>query len=149
METIIINFWHWLILGLVLLSIELLSGTVVLLWIAAACVGTAGVVAFAPDLSWQLQLSWFSILTILSIVSWRIQKRFVPVMEDEHNSSLNRRGEQYIGRVFNLSEAIVNGSGKIKVDDSTWKVSGEDAEIGSPVKVTSVKGTVFLVDIVN
>jgi hypothetical protein len=33
---------------------------------------------------------------------------------------LNRRGEQYVGRTFTLEEPIVNGHGKIRVDDSTW-----------------------------
>jgi inner membrane protein len=42
-----------------------------------------------------------------------------------------------------LYEAIENGQGKIKVDDSIWKVHGEDCGIHSKVKVVGVRGTVF------
>jgi membrane protein implicated in regulation of membrane protease activity len=56
---------------------------------------------------------------------------------------LNKRGQQYIGRTFNLYEAIENGQGKIKVDDSIWKVHGEDCPLGSKVRIISARGTVF------
>ncbi len=60
---------------------------------------------------------------------------------------MNRWAEQYIGRTFNLVEPIVNGMGKIKVDDSIWKVQGEDAPEGTQVEVTGVEGVVFKVKI--
>jgi membrane protein implicated in regulation of membrane protease activity len=67
-----------------------------------------------------------------------------PPQTDE--PTLNRRGEQYVGRVFTLEEAIVNGVGKIKVDDSIWKVMGEDMDDGGKVKVIGIDGTVFKVE---
>lgn len=60
--------------------------------------------------------------------------------------ALNRRGEQYIGRVFTLTEPIVNGVGKVKVDDTTWKVNGDDMEAGAKVRVVAIDGTVFKVE---
>jgi hypothetical protein len=59
---------------------------------------------------------------------------------------LNKRGQQYIGRVFSLYKPIENGEGKIKVDDSIWKVHGEDCDINAKVKVIAVRGTVFDVE---
>jgi len=59
---------------------------------------------------------------------------------------LNKRGQQYIGRVFSLYKPIENGEGKIKVDDSIWKVHGEDCDISTKVKVIAVRGTVFDVE---
>jgi len=59
---------------------------------------------------------------------------------------LNKRGSQYIGRVFSLYKPIENGEGKIKVDDSIWKVHGEDCDIKTRVKVTAIRGTVFDVE---
>jgi membrane protein implicated in regulation of membrane protease activity len=58
---------------------------------------------------------------------------------------LNRRGEQYVGRVFTLREPIVNGQGKIRVDDSTWKIQGVDCPSGTKVRVTGVNGVVLQV----
>ena len=62
---------------------------------------------------------------------------------------LNKRGVQYLGRVFSLYEPIKNGQGKIKVDDSIWKVHGEDCDINTQVKVIAVRGTVFEVEKVD
>ena len=60
---------------------------------------------------------------------------------------LNRRGEQYIGRVFTLDVAIVNGQGKVRVDDTTWKVQGDDCPVGTRVRVHGVDGVVLLVKV--
>ena len=59
---------------------------------------------------------------------------------------MNRRGEQYIGRNFTLEHPIVNGVGKIQVDDSIWKIRGEDCAVGTRVRVTGVDGTIMLVE---
>ena len=91
-----------------------------------------------------------SLFTIFAVVSLVVHKRYLknnPPVTDE--PTLNRRGEQYVGRTFTLHEAIVNGSGKIKVDDSTWKVMGDDLGEGNKVKVVGVDGTVFKVEAVQ
>ena len=59
---------------------------------------------------------------------------------------LNRRGEQYLGRVFTLEHPVVNGLGKIRVDDSTWKISGPDCSEGTQVRVVGVDGVVLRVE---
>jgi len=56
------------------------------------------------------------------------------------------RGEQYVNRTFTLEEPVVNGQGKIKVDDSTWKIEGADCESGTKVRVTGVDGVVLKVE---
>ena len=149
METILISHWHWLILALVLLVIELFSGTVVFLWLSAACAGVGAVVYYLPELIWQYQLALAALFIILSIVLWKLWSKVFPSGHRQDNQSLNRRSEQYIGRVFSLSEAIVNGMGKIKVDDSSWRVSGDDAAVNTRVEVIAAKGMVLKVKILN
>ena len=86
------------------------------------------------------------LFAVFSIVSTVLGRRyFKKSMEDSDHPKLNRRGEQYIGRVFTLDEPIVNGTGKIKVDDSTWKIRGEDTAAGANVIVTSVDGVELIV----
>ena len=41
---------------------------------------------------------------------------------------------------------IINGTGKVTVDDSTWKVKGPDLPVGTHIKVTGVDGVVFRVE---
>ena len=58
---------------------------------------------------------------------------------------LNIRGAQYIGRIVTVEDAIKNGRGKVRVNDTVWSAEGEDAAPGSPVKVIGVDGTVLVV----
>ena len=148
MESLYMNleFWHWLTFAVVLIILEMFSPGVFFLWlgIAAGCVGI--VLYLRPELTWQFQLILFAVLSVASIVSWRLTRAFFPPEEPEV-ANLNQRANQYIGRTFTLIEPIVNGVGKIKVDDSTWRVRGDDMPLNSQVRVTGVDGVVFEVEL--
>ena len=140
-----IEFWHWLIAAVVLITLEMVvMPAVFFLWMGISA-GVVGLLMMGlPQLPFMAQIIIFTVIAVVSLV---IHKRYLkrnPPETDE--PSLNRRGEQYIGRVFTLEEAIVNGVGKIKVDDSIWKVMGEDMAEGEKVKVSGVDGTVFKVE---
>ena len=143
MELLEITYWHWLILALGLIIIELLTGTAVFLWLSAACVGVAGILALWPETIWQYQLAWYVFFAVLFTIIWKIIRKLMPSQESLVPHNLNRRSEQYVGRVFNLSEPIINGVGKIKVDDSSWRVSGEDCAIETKVEVVAAKGMIL------
>jgi len=137
-----IVFWHWFVAALVLGVLEMLLPGVLFLWlgIAAAVVGV--ILLAVPGLGWEWQLVFFTVVSIASVVAWH---RFRPQLADTDQPHLNRRGERYVGRVLTLDEAIVNGVGKVRVDDSTWKVNGADVDAGTRVRVTGVQGTVLQV----
>ena len=65
---------------------------------------------------------------------------------ESEDPTLNRRGEQYIGRVYVLEEAIANGRGKVRVGDSIWMVEGDDMPAGEKVRVTDISGITFIVE---
>ena len=140
-----IQFWHWLIAAVILITLEMVVlPAVYFLWMGIAA-GIVGVLMMAiPGLPFMVQIIVFTVISVVSLV---VHKRYLknnPPQTDE--PTLNRRGEQYVGRVFTLEEAIVNGVGKIKVDDSIWKVMGEDMDDGGKVKVIGIDGTVFKVE---
>ncbi len=138
------SYWHWWVLGVVLVILEVFSPAAFFLWMGVAA-GVVGLVLLAvPDLSWQYQILLFSGFSIASIVLWRSVLKRHPTRTDQ--PMLNRRGEQYVGRVFTLEEPIVNGLGKIRVDDSTWKISGEDCAAGTRIRVVGVDGVVLVVE---
>jgi membrane protein implicated in regulation of membrane protease activity len=138
------SYWHWWVLGVVLVILEVFSPAAFFLWMGVAA-GVVGLVLLAvPDLSWQYQILLFSGFSIASIVLWRSVLKRHPTRTDQ--PMLNRRGEQYVGRVFTLGEPIVNGLGKIRVDDSTWKISGEDCAAGTRIRVVGVDGVVLVVE---
>lgn len=139
-----LSYWHWWIASLVLVAIEIVApGTAWFLWMGVAAGLTGLVLWLAPALSWEWQLLMFSVCSVTTILVWRTySKTKIPVSDEP---LLNRRGEQYVGRVFTLAEPIVNGYGKLRVDDTTWKIEGADLTTGTRVKVTGVDGTVLKV----
>lgn len=144
MAEIEIIFWYWWVLALILLGIEILAPGFFFLWMAIAGLVTGIVLFIAPATGFEFQLFIFSVLSFASVVIWRRYVCKHPVPTD--HPFLNKRGAQYIGRTFTLIESIENGQGKIKVDDSIWKVYGEECPAGTRVKVVAVEGTVFRVE---
>lgn len=128
-----LEFWHWIVLAVALLILELAGTAGFLLMIASAAFAVGVIVALIPGLDWQWQLFLFSVFSILSsYIWWRRMKG----QTNDAASSLNSRSEQLVGRVTVITEAIVNGRGKIKIDDSNWYVMGEDYPEGTKVKVS-------------
>lgn len=70
MTVLLLTPWHWLIIGLVLLIIELFSGSGFLLWLSIA----AGIVSLFlwmfPHLLISYQVIIFAVVGIISAVSW-------------------------------------------------------------------------------
>lgn len=144
METIVFVFWYWWVLSIIFLVIEMLVSGFFFLWMSASALLTGVLVWLIPAITIEAQCFIFSLLSIIAIVSWKIFAKNTSIASDK--PLLNKRGAQYVGRVFNLYEAIENGQGKIKADDSIWKVYGEDCDIHTKVKVVNVNGTVFTVE---
>jgi membrane protein implicated in regulation of membrane protease activity len=139
-----IEFWHWLIAAVVMIIIEMVLPAAYFLWMGISAF-VVGLLLYAiPGIPTLIQVIIFGVLSVVSLYMYKRHQKMNPEEKDEPR--LNRRGEQYIGRSFTLEEAIVNGVGKVKVDDSTWKVKGIDMPAGMKVRVMSVEGTVFNVE---
>lgn len=139
-----LQYWHWWVLGIVCLTIEIFAPGAIFIWFAASAALLGVLLLILPDLSWQIQIALFSALSLLSIVGWRQYRKNNP--EVNPYPTLNKRGEELVGRVFTLDEPIVNNYGKIRVDDTRWKIHGPDAEVGQQVKVVSLDGTILKVE---
>ena len=140
-------FWHWWAVGAFLLIVELLAPGIFFMWMAEAAVVTGVLLLIFPALSWEHQLISFSLLSVVSIAVFRKYLRKHPIVSDQ--PLLNQRTAQYIGRVVTLEEPIINGQGRIRVDDSLWKIHGEDALTGQRVKIVAADGVVLRVEIVD
>ena len=138
-------FWHWWILAAVLVGLEMVAPTTLLLWPGLAAAVTGLAVLLVPGMEWQGQVFVFSILAVIAVALARVYYRMRP--QSTEDSGLNRRAERYINQQFTLDEPIVNGQGKLKVDDTTWHVTGDDMAAGARVRVTSVDGDVLHVEV--
>ena len=135
------DFWHWWILALILIILETLLPGAFFLWMGISAIVLGLLAWLVPALDWETQLMLFAILSLVSIVGWRLWQRRYPDETDQ--PALNRRGEQYVGRVFVLETPIENGFGKVRVGDSLWRVEGADAAVG---RVVSADGVVLVVE---
>ena len=140
-----IVYWHWWVFGLAMLILEAFFPGAIFLWMAisAAVVGLVALVI--PAMGWEMEFVLFAVLSVSTVVGW---KKYRPHAAATDRPMLNRRGEQYVGRSFTLSEPIVNGIGKLSVDDTTWRISGADLPAGRKVQVTGVDGTTLRVEAV-
>jgi membrane protein implicated in regulation of membrane protease activity len=139
-----VDYWHWWILGGLFLLLEAFVSGFFFVWLAvsAAVVGIA--MLLYPELGWKIQLVIFSVLSVGSIALFRAYQRRHPAKTDQ--PELNRRSRQYIGRSFTLSEPIVNGVGTLHVDDSTWRIVGDDMPAGHNITVVGVDGVLLKVE---
>jgi inner membrane protein len=136
--------WAWIVLGLVLMGLELLAPGVFLLWLGLAALAT-GLLDWAFDLSWQAAAISFAILSVASVLLGRMVTRH-PEEEDAGPSALNRRGHALVGQIFTLETPIADGSGRIRVGDSSWRVTGPSAPAGSKVRVVRADGATLVVE---
>ena len=107
-----IEFWHWWVLGVLLVGLEVFAPSTVFLWpgIAAGIVGL--ILLMQGDLSWQVQCLIFAVLSIGSLLAWRAYYKTRPT--PKRAPGLNTRGEQYINRELILEQPVVNGRGTLK-----------------------------------
>ncbi|HMB48791.1 MAG TPA: NfeD family protein [Afifellaceae bacterium] len=137
--------WNWIIIGFALLAIEILAPGFFFLWmgIAALIIGTSALLIAWP---WQLQIIGFA---VLSVAAAYVGKTMMGYADDTPSDDphLNKRAARLTGKTFVLSEAIEQGSGRVKVDDSIWRVTGPDAPAGTKVRVTGEEGATLVVEL--
>ena len=140
-----IEFWHWWVAAIGLIVVETLAPGAIFLWLGVSAAVVGAILLAAPELSWEYQLLIFAVLSVGSVIGWRAYHKRHPTETDL--PTLNRRGEQYIGRVVTLDDPIVNRVGKVRLDDTSWKVEGDDQPAGARVKVVGVDGVVLKIEL--
>lgn len=140
------SYWLWLIIGLLLAGLEIFVPGIFLIWFALAAIIT-GVIDLFFDFSWQGNFIVFCMASVISVFLGRFLDNLHK--DGSASASLNDRTASMIGQNFLLTESIVNGIGRIKVDDSSWRVqSNQPILAGAHVRVTSVStdGTTLIVE---
>jgi membrane protein implicated in regulation of membrane protease activity len=136
--------WSWIILGLLLIGVELLAPGVFFIWLGLAAIIT-GLLDAALGLSWQTASLIFAFLSVVAVILGRMIMRSSDA-PGVQTAFLNQRGQALVGRVFVLETPIKDGEGRIRVDDSSWRVTGADRLAGARVRVTRVEGTTLVVE---
>lgn len=139
-----IEFWHWLSLAGVLGVMEMLVPGSYLLWLGIAAAIVGGICWLWPGLDWHYQGLLFAVLSVAVVLVYRRWLGGRPAETDQPH--LNRRGEQYVGRLLTLDRPIVDGVGRAHVEDTMWRIVGPDLPSGTRVRVTGVDGASLKVE---
>jgi len=144
----LVAHYGWWLLALVLIAAEMVAPGYFLLWIGIAAAAVGVVVWVVPTAPALVQAILFAVFAIAScLLYWKFLR---PVAERRDDQPLlNRRGAQLVGQRFVVSEAILNGRGKIRVGDGEWLASGPDVPAGGEVEVVAVEGTTLTVRILR
>ena len=134
--------WIWGALGLVLLGVEMATGTFYVLWfgVAALCVTIA--MWLFPNMPNAIQYVMFAALSLGSLAVWRLNYK-----KTSTNSRVGQSQGEEIGRTGTVIETCSAAkSGKISFTQGVmgsreWvAISNETIEIGSNAKVVAVEG---------
>ncbi|MEA9390841.1 NfeD family protein [Acerihabitans sp. TG2] len=135
---IITPHWFWISLGCLLLAAEMLGAGGYLLWSGVAAV-LVGLIVWVVPIDWAWQGIIFALLIIVAALAWwywlRSRNTRIPA------SLLNRRAERLVGTRTVLVEPLINGIGRVRIGDSTWRACcDQDLAVGIAVEVIAVDG---------
>ena len=141
-----IAYWHWLVLGLILIALEIFTAGFVLLWLGLSAL-VVGVVAFAVDTSVTTELLIWTVLSIIELFVWFkfVQPRF----RDKTLSGMSR--EAVLGQTGLVIQANVSERGRVRfsvpvLGSDEWTfICTETLSVGDRVSVTDVWGNALIV----
>ena len=96
--------WNWLIFGVILMALELIAPGVFLFWLGLAAL-LVGLVSFAFNPSWQVQILMFAVFAAAAVPVWRRLARS-HAAGNVNSPFLNKRADALVGRVFTLEKPI-------------------------------------------
>ena len=139
-----LHAWHWFVLAVCLIVLEVTTTTGFLLGIAFAALALAGVLYVAPELSWDWQFLSFGVLSVVLTLGYRAYFKFVNNATD--NPLLNDRAAQMMGKLFLLSVEL-DRSGADMIGDTRWTLrSAGRINKGARVRVIGVEDMVLIVE---
>ena len=134
----------WAVAAMLLIAAETLLPEIFLLWLGIAAGAMFFIVWAFPGTPPLWQAVAFVALSLVSIGVYVKLIRGRHVAPDQ--PLLNKRGDQLVGRVLPLHEAIVNGQGRVKLGDALWTVEGPELPAGHQVRIVGASSMVLRVE---
>lgn len=130
--------WHWFVLGIVLMVLEVFVFGAVLLWTGIAAM-IVGVIALSyPAMTWEFQVVAFVVIALVSVaVGLGLRKRRAHAPTPQF---VNLGTARFVGQEGILDTAIVAGRGSLRLGESVWPVTGPDMPAGTRVKIIASDG---------
>ncbi len=136
-------WWHWALVGLVLILAELIVPSFFILWFGLGGLLVALLLAIVPDMSLAAQFLLWSLSSLLMVAGW-----FLVFKRGAHKSLIGRASAQLEGEVGMIVEAVQpfrNGRVRFQrpiLGSEVWEcLADEPYMLGDRVKVVSIEGS--------
>jgi inner membrane protein len=135
--------WWWVAAAFALGALEMVTGTAVLIWVALSALVMAGIVTLIPDLSGEVQISLFAVLSIGSTFAGRWALiRFGD--GGEMHATLNQRSNHLIGRTATVLDFDAGtNNGAVEIEGMRWRATwatGQTSALGETVRIREANG---------
>ena len=135
-----LTVWHWVGLGIVLMTIEVAVGTFDLLWVSMGAFLTAvfALIVPLPAGGWQGQMVFFGVVAIAFVISGRTVFKGLRTRTTTH-PHLNDRLASMVGQRGEAATNFDQRQGKVKVGDTVWLAKQSDETViveGDQIVVT-------------
>lgn len=141
----IILWWHWIILGILLIIIELSIGTFFILGLGIGAI-LVGILDLLIGLSFTGALGIWILFSIVSIIIWFKYYKETTIS----TSGQSNRGLDTLGTVS--KEIKANSRGEVVFDapvlgNTSWDATSKsDIEVGSRVNIKEINGQLIVVE---
>jgi len=132
----------WLIVGVVTLILELLAGTMFLIWIACGCFLAGAGAWLAPSVAW---LPWAVFVVSTSILLW-LGRRLARQLHA--GATMPSNVDSLIGRIGVVLQTVdpVENIGRVRIGSEEWRARADTRfEEKEHVMVKAVEGTTLIV----
>lgn len=136
--------WHWLMLGVGLLVLEVLLPGVFFVWLAGAALGVGAVLLLFPALPLAGQVLLFAVLCVACVL---LGRRYVERLSRGGYGAqeINQGAARLIGTTVIVTVPIEGGTGRVRVGDSEWRAAGPDTPVGKQVMIIAIEGSTLIV----
>ena len=133
-------YWIWLALGVILLAVEAAFSTEWLLWPAVSAGVVAVVTALGVPLGLLGEVLLFAVLTVAATLASR---RLIQRVNPSDAPDINARDSRLIGQRAQVTQAFVDGRGRVFVSGAEWvaEIDGAAPLAGESVIVEGFEGS--------
>ena len=142
-ETVL--WWHWIVLGIILLILEMNMGTFFMLGLGVAAI-IVGIIDTLVDTSFTMELSIWMLLSILAIAAWFKWFREPPLTDSgQSNYRLDTLG-------IVMEDIQPHSRGKVTFDapvlgNTSWHATAKvDIDKETRVKIVEINGQLIQVE---
>ncbi|MFM9835534.1 MAG: NfeD family protein [Methylophilaceae bacterium] len=145
------GMWVWGAIGLILLAVEMATGTFYVLWFGIAALSTAIAVWMFPNMPHAIQFVMFTLLAFSSLAVWRLNYK-----KTETHSRVGQAQGEEIGRIGSVFEACgPSQNGKIRFTQGLmgareWvAISNQTIPEGTEARVIAVEGNTLRIETIS